>query len=327
MRKFLLSCTFALLFCVSGFSIQELRFNPAGKFKIVQFTDVHYVPGNDKSNVALRTITETVDAEHPDLVIFSGDVVTGSPAEQGWKTILDELEKRSIPFCVVPGNHDDEQDLSRKQISELVKQYKMNVNARKDPKIKGVLNTVLEIDGSENKKPAFLIYCLDSNAYPTDSRFKGYGWFTADQIEWYRKTSEKYTRKNDDVPLPALAFFHIPLPEYGEVFDNKKNKRIGKRNENECSPALNSGMFAAMLTAGDVMGVFVGHDHDNDYVVNAYSIALGYGRFTGGKTTYTNMENGARVIELTEGSKTFYTYVRLRSGKIKDMIVFPSDLE
>ena len=84
-------------------------------------------------------------------------------------------------------------------------------------------------------------------------------------------------------------------------------------------------MFAAMIEAGDVMGVFVGHDHDNDYIVNAYGIALGYGRFTGGKTTYTNMENGARVIELTEGERMFRTYIRLRSGEIKDRAVFPSD--
>ncbi len=325
MKRFLLICAFIPVSLLSSFSFPELRFKADGKFKIVQFTDVHYVPGNDKSDVALRTIAETVDAEHPDLVVFSGDVVTGKPAEQGWKVILDELERRSVPFCVVPGNHDDEQDLSRKQISALVKQYKMNANTRKDPAIKGVLNTVVEIKDPESKKISFLLYCLDSNAYPADSRFKGYGWFAADQIAWYRQMSEKYTRKNGNVPLPALAFFHIPLPEYREAYDRKENKRLGERKERECAPALNSGMFAAMIEAGDVIGVFTGHDHDNDYIVNAYGIALAYGRFTGGKTTYTNRENGARVIELTKGERMFRTYVRLRSGKIKDIAVFPSD--
>ena len=37
--------------------------------------------------------------------------------------------------------------------------------------------------------------------------------------------------------------------------------------EKACAPKLNTGMFAAMKEAGDVMGVFVGHDHDNDYAV------------------------------------------------------------
>lgn len=262
MKKGLLVCIFVFAGFLSSFSLPELRFRPDGKFKIVQFTDVHYVPGDSKSDVALQTIGATIDEEHPDLVVFSGDVVTGSPAEQGWQIILDELERRSVHFCVVPGNHDDEQDISRKQISALVRQYKMNVNARKDPKIKGVLNTVLEIKDADGKKTAFLLYCLDSNAYPTDSRFKGYGWFTADQIEWYRQMSEKYARKNGNEPLPALAFFHIPLPEYREAFDKKENKRFGSRNERECAPVLNSGMFAAMIESGDVLGTFVGHDHD-----------------------------------------------------------------
>ena len=43
--------------------------------------------------------------------------------------------------------------------------------------------------------------------------------------------------------------------------------------------ALNPGMFAAMAECGDVMGTFVGHDHDIDYVVAEKGIALGYGRF------------------------------------------------
>ena len=184
MKKLLGICLFVFAGFLPTFSSPGLRFNANGKFKIVQFTDVHYVPGNDNSKVALQTIQETIEAEHPDLVVFSGDVVTDKPAEQGWKTILGELEQRSVPFCVVLGNHDDEQNLSRKEISDLVKKYEMNVNARKDPPIKGVLNTVVEIKDAANKKNSFLLYCFDSNAYPTDKRFKGYGWFTADQIAW-----------------------------------------------------------------------------------------------------------------------------------------------
>lgn len=35
-----------------------------------------------------------------------------------------------------------------------------------------------------------------------------------------------------------------------------------------CDPQLNSGLFNAMLECGDVMGVFCGHDHNNDYAIN-----------------------------------------------------------
>ena len=45
-------------------------------------------------------------------------------------------------------------------------------------------------------------------------------------------------------------------------------------------------MFAAMYEGGDVMGMFAGHDHDNDYSVMWHGILLAYGRFGGGNTEY-----------------------------------------
>ena len=67
--------------------------------------------------------------------------------------------------------------------------------------------------------------------------------------------------------MPALAFFHIPLPEYNEAARTENAILRGTRMEEACAPKLNTGMFAAMKEAGDVMGMFVGHDHDNDYAV------------------------------------------------------------
>ena len=61
--------------------------------------------------------------------------------------------------------------------------------------------------------------------------------------------------------------------------------------EKACAPELNTGMFTAMKEAGDVMGMFVGHDHDNDYAVMWKGILLAYGRFTGGNTEYNHLPN------------------------------------
>ena len=49
------------------------------------------------------------------------------------------------------------------------------------------------------------------------SDVKGYAWFTFDQVNWYRSQSAAYTERNGGKPLPALAFFHIPLPEYNQA--------------------------------------------------------------------------------------------------------------
>ena len=60
---------------------EPLKFNDNGEFKIVQFTDVHFKYKNPASDVALECIDRVLDAEKPELVIFTGDVVYNSPAD------------------------------------------------------------------------------------------------------------------------------------------------------------------------------------------------------------------------------------------------------
>lgn len=80
--------------------------------------------------------------------------------------------------------------------------------------------------------------------------------------------------------MPALAFFHIPLLEYNEIAGD--GKTFGNNREGEVTSAnINSGMFASFIDMKDVMGVFAGHDHDNDYLGINKGIVLGYGRVTG----------------------------------------------
>lgn len=108
---------------------------------------------------------------------------------------------------------------------------------------------------------------MDSHSYSPLKDVKGYNWLTFDQINWYRQQSAAYKAQNGGQPVSALAFFHIPLPEYHEAVRDENAALRGTRMEEACSPRINTGMFAAMKEAGDVMGVFVGHDHDNDYAV------------------------------------------------------------
>ncbi len=91
-----------------------------------------------------------------------------------------------------------------------------------------------------------------------------YDWIKFDQIKWYRDLSQGYTKINNNSPLNALAFFHIPLPEYKIV--QQMESTIGVRVESVSSPAINSGMYSAMLEMGDIMGVFVEHDHNNNFI-------------------------------------------------------------
>ena len=83
-----------------------------------------------------------------------------------------------------------------------------------------------------------------------------------------------------------------------------------------------------MLESRDMMGVFVGHEHVNDYVTEWRGMMLCYGRYTGGSTVYHDVPggNGARIIELTEGERSFRTWIRLKDGKVINEFSYPADL-
>lgn len=299
-----------------------LKFNENGRFKIVQFTDIHFKYENTASDIALQRINEVLEAEKPDLVIFTGDVIYSKPGDKPMRKVLEQVSNREYPFVVTFGNHDDEQEVTRAQLYDLIRQIPFNLLP--DRGMADSPDYVLTVKSSVNPyKNAALLYCMDSCAYSPLEDVEGYGWFKFEQVDWYRKQSAAYTAQNNNRPLPALAFFHIPLPEYSEAAEDQSAIIRGTRMEKVCSPAINTGMFAAMKECGDVMGTFVGHDHDNDYAVMWKNILLAYGRFTGGDTVYNHLPNGARIIELQEDSRMFTTWIRLKNNEIIDKYIYP----
>jgi hypothetical protein len=269
-----------------------------------------------------------LDAEKPDFVIYTGDIIFGKPAKESLLKALEPVISRKIPFAVTWGNHDDEQGMSRQELFDLIKDIPNNLTSTVQG-VTGVTNFVLPVKSADGKKESAVLYVFDSNSYSTLPKkvVDGYGWIALDQIDWYTKTSNELTAKNGGQPIPSLAFFHIPLPEYHEAVLDEKAYLVGTRKEVACAPKINTGLGASMLQAGDVMGVFVGHDHVNDYVVNWRGILLGYGRYTGGSTVYHDIPqgNGARIIELTEGKRAFKTWERIAGGKIINEVNYPSD--
>ena len=252
--------------------------------------------------------------------------IFAKPAAEGLDKALEPTISRHIPFAVTWGNHDDEQDMTRTELSEYVEKKDGCLNTRTEG-ISGVSNFVLPVQASTGNTEAAVLYIFDSNTYSSLKQIKGYDWIKADQVEWYRKESAAFTARNGGKPLPAMAFFHIPFPEYNQAAQNENALLIGTRKEKACAPAINTGLYAAMLNAGDVMATFVGHDHVNDYVADWNNILLGYGRFTGGKTVYHDIPggNGARVIELHEGERSFKTWIRLKGGKVINLVTYPTD--
>lgn len=325
-RRNCLSLAFVLLssLAITVFAQKpELKFNSNKKFKIVQFTDLHVQYQEPKSAITFERINQVIRDEKPDLIILTGDIIYGKPALDNMRNVLKAVAGHDIPFAILFGNHDDEFGASREELIKISHEFPNSLTGE-EPNISGVGNYILKVKSNTRNKDEALLYCIDSHAYSKIEGVKGYGFINFDQINWYLQKSAEFTQANNGKPLPALAFFHIPLPEYAEAASLEAAQMYGIRREKSCPPVLNSGMFTAMKQAGDVMATFVGHDHNNDYAVSWHGILLAYGRYTGGDTVYNDLTNGGRVIELTEGERGFRTWIRTAAG-ISQETVFPKD--
>lgn len=313
--------------CLVSNSQELLQFNSSGNFKIVQLTDVHWIPNHKNTSDIRKGIISVLDTEKPDFVIFSGDYINGQPVLKGMDELFDPVVERGIPFATVFGNHDDEQGVSKQDIYNYLQTIK-NECTTTAVGVSGMSNFALEIKSSTDKnKTVALIYGFDSHSYSDVQGFNSYGWVKHDQVAWYIDTAARYTRQNNNKPLPAIAFLHIPLPEYNIAARNENSFCIGVRKESACSPSINTGLFAAMLKEKDIMATFAGHDHVNDYATILNGIALVYGRFSGGNNTYCDIPegSGARVINLKEGQHVFETWIRLYNGNKITPVTYPTD--
>ncbi len=307
--------------CTFGQDNIHFRFDRSGQFKIAQFTDMHWGNNSPGCLETAEVIKYVLSKENPDLAMLTGDIVIKPPVREGWLAVAKIFEEAKMPWTVVLGNHDDEAGVTREGVFDIIENLPYFVG-KKGEKMTGCGNYTLPIMSSNGTKIASVLYCLDSNNKPPIHKYGHYDWIHYDQIDWYRITSAAYTLNNNNEPLPSLAFFHIPLLEFNNIVG--KETTVGIKEEGVASPEINSGLFCSFLDMKDVMGVFVGHDHDNDYIGIEQDIALGFGRTTG-IDAYGILERGSRIINLYEDKFQFDTWIRTRKGREFDYY-FPSGL-
>ncbi|KAG0598336.1 hypothetical protein M758_12G064700 [Ceratodon purpureus] len=293
--------------------LPPLRFNSEGTFKILQIADMHYgngvkTPCRDLEAKELRTCSDRnttlfvqrlLAAEKPDLVVFTGDNIdfdasnaTGS-MDEAFKPVIDA----KIPWAAVLGNHDHESNLPREDVMKYLTKMDYSLSRVLNPSVEALLGqeasqTPIQVNGvgnyylqvfgpagSDSANTSLLnLYFLDTGEYSKFSRVGGYDWIRASQILWYQLLAAKLrgSAPEASTPTPALAYFHIPIPEYESVLKDS-SMVLGDKHEAVLSPLLNSGFFTALLQAGDVRATFAGHDHTNDYCGELMGIHLCYG--------------------------------------------------
>lgn len=305
MKRLCISFIITLISIAAVAAREKLTFRTDSSFTVLQLTDLHLMPASPLCDSTYATVATVIRTSDPDLVVLTGDIITYEPAREGWDRFISFMESQGKPFVVTMGNHDGEY-LPKDDMFSRLMQSPLYVGDKGPEGIGGCGNTAIAINGAEGT-PAAVIYCIDSNDYQPRRELGSYDWIHLDQIDWYRNASKQFAGMNGDRPLPALAFFHIPLHEYRDMVDLPGT--IGNKYEGAgAAPDLNTGFFAAAIEQGDIMGIFVGHDHDNDYVGLNRGIALGFGRATGAEA-YGRLPRGGRVIRLSEGKREFETYI------------------
>lgn len=316
--------------------MSTLTFNKDGRFKIMQIADVqeNAVPNPD----TIKLIRLAAEREKPDLVIFTGDQIKGY-SSSFQKDTLNRIENLigaftkplrdlRIPFAVTFGNHDRDCSVANAEQMKIYRKLDGCVNP--DGRAEDDTGTFsLRIRDSQGEKDVFCLYIIDSNAKDENGN---YAPVSHEQIEWYRSERERL-RKLNGCYLPALVFQHIPLPEYYrairpcsffcrgrvEAFGSHKNKFYtlyddskadgGFMLESPASPEINTGEFEALKEKGDVLGIYVGHDHNNSFVKKVDGIDLGYTQGSGFSTYGPGKKRGVRIFELSQAQpQRYHTY-------------------
>ena len=318
-----------------------MQFHKDGTFKIMQITDMQEIPAVSPDTLAL--LEAAVEAEKPDLVVYTGDQIKGygvtykgkgAELEHAVKETIAKLlvpvTKRKIPFAVTFGNHDRQVGISNNdQFAHIYKSFPTCVGDLDETVGGGTYNIPIQAsDGSG--RDVFNLYLFDSG---TDKKGGGYEAFDKNVIAWYRKTRDALKAKNGDF-VPSLVFQHIPMPEYYQVLKQVKKGTKGaiqafRTHKNEfyvlgdtCRagdmlleppsiPDENSGEFAALSECGDVLAVFVGHDHKNSFVGRYQNMDLGFTQSAGFNVYGNRTKRGVRCFVLNENTPdTYETYTR-----------------
>ena len=287
-------------------------FTTDGDFKVMHITDVHIGGGflsKDLDEKALNAVAAMITKEKPDLVIATGDIAFPVPYRagsfnnySGAKAFANLMESLGVYWDVTFGNHDAEaySYFDREAMAEFYsnEDYKYCLFQSGPEDVDGYGNHTIEVKNSEGIITQALIL-IDSQAYVKDNiieSIKGtYDNVHPNQVEWYEAEIKRMNAENEKingeaVPVKSMAFFHIPLVEMDDAWNEFKNNGyndtedfkyveglIGELGRQVCCGYGEDDLFEKMLELGSTKAMFNGHDHVNSTTFEYKGILFSYG--------------------------------------------------
>lgn len=284
--------------------------------RVMQLTDVHlgigYMSAISKDKQAINAVAAMITREKPDLVVVTGDLGFPVPFKAGTlnnkspaMVFAELMESLGVYWTMTFGNHDTEAYAyySRKDIADFYENsgYEHCIFKAGPENVDGSCNNVIKVKNSDGIITNALI-SLDTHAYLDDDPF-GIFWHYDNvhdnQIEWYKNViaslesenaktaAEKGIPYDADKKVQSFLFFHIPLAEYRDAWDEFKEnghkdtenvKYIGGfKGENVCCGSGEDDLFETVVKLGSTKAMFCGHDHINNYALRYKGVVLSYG--------------------------------------------------
>lgn len=277
-------------------------------FKILVTTDLHLCDDWELINKSLSMLAKHVEAEKPDLILFTGDVVLTDHQQVDCIQFGRFMEKMGIYWAYVFGNHEAraEKEYHKYFMLKNLISFPHCLSKFGDPSLFGYGNFFINILSSPTSIQQSIVM-LDSgrNTSPTHNvengapaELKGYDFLKKDQIDWYKKTILDLEKEYGK--FKSIMAMHIALCEYEKVMKQDEDGNYVPTGEAEilyggmyesvgCSE-FNSGMFDAIKELGSTQSVIVGHDHINDFCAKYDGVYLVYAQCDG-YNTYTMGSN------------------------------------
>lgn len=285
------------------------------RLKVMQFTDLHYGENEASDSLAFSLQSQLLDLENPDLVVITGDMVSGYAwdGREQWYAqqharYIQPMQKRGIPWALTLGNHDIEADLNGEEIMRLDSAWNLSLSRPGPTYISHSSNYYVPI--TRQGKLVFILWMLDSGNRNHCLGMQGYDCIHSDQQEWLENT-QKALFTGAGKPIPGFIFMHMPPIDYMDLWE--VGKPIGFKYEDVSCWAVRTN-FLQSLT--HIVGVGVGHDHFNDYSGYWRGVNLYYGRKTGhaGNGPSPHFLRGARTYLITPETSAVESYITDEQG-------------
>ena len=314
-----------------------------------QLNECHWdptLPGYDNSFPVLdRTVRTLVKRVEPDLITITGDL---SMADQpkAYPALADYMDAFQIPWCVVWGNHDQQDVVERINFVHKVLPYFRSrshfFHEDGDPTM-GNGNYIIAIE--KDGKPVHALFMIDSHNCVWLPDEKGIKHFYYDklneaQIGWYKEQASALKSKGCD---HTSMLMHIPCHAYQDAADAAfkpgldtasvtLEESYGKscwnpgyedsfgvkyeRGPIACYP-YDDGVFAAIQEIGTTENVISGHVHTDNFVIKYNGVRLAFATKTGCVHPFRYPLNGGTVITIHADG---HSDLRHEYVEIKDLL-------